>query len=123
MAKMAELTKEVHAPGATSRPLPKKELDRLNRLPQHSRHLKPKDGENNLNLLKENDLPERMRRRGTASTTFKKINPVDIDWEKKLEKIIKKKIKSCIREKGPMDSIDVVIELIFTKKIMVYPNS
>lgn len=42
--------------------------------------------------------------------TFKRIDPKDKDWEKKLNKNIEKKIRNCIREKGLMDSTNVIIE-------------
>lgn len=42
----------------------------------------------------------------------------DEDWEKKLERITKRKIRSCIKEKGLMDSTDVVMELLFTEEII-----
>lgn len=43
--------------------------------------------------------------------------------KKKLERVIKKKIRSYIKEKGLLDSINVVMDPPFTEKIMVYLNT
>lgn len=50
--------------------------------------------------------------------TSKRINLKDRNWERKLGKIIKKKIKSCMKEKGLLDSTDAAIDPPFTKEIM-----
>lgn len=36
---------------------------------------------------------------------------------------MERKIKSCMKEKGLMDSTDIVMEPLFTDEIMAYPNS
>lgn len=40
----------------------------------------------------------------------------------KLEKIVKKKMRSCMREKGLLDLTDAAIDPSFTREILVYPN-
>lgn len=55
--------------------------------------------------------------------TSKRIDLKDKDSEKKLKNIMKKKIKSCMREKGLLDSTDVIMDPLFTKEIMAYPNT
>lgn len=46
--------------------------------------------------------------------TSKRINPEDEDWEKKMEKVMEKKISSCMREKGLLDSTDVIMDPLLT---------
>lgn len=40
-----------------------------------------------------------------------------------MENIIEKKIKCYIREKGLLDSMDVIIDPSSTEKIIAYPNT
>lgn len=54
--------------------------------------------------------------------TSERSNLEDKIWEKRLEKIIEKKIRSCMKKKGLMDSTNVVIDPPLTKKTMAYPN-
>lgn len=54
--------------------------------------------------------------------TFKKINPNEEDLQKKLERIIDRKIKSCMKEKGLLNSSNVVMESPFTEEIMAYSS-
>lgn len=66
------------------------------------------------------------RRECTSITSVYKserINLEEKDWEKKLERIMKKKIKSCMRERGLLDPTDVVIDFPLTKEVMAYLNS
>lgn len=50
------------------------------------------------------------------------MKPNDKNWEKRMEEIIKKKIRKVMKKKGLLDLIDAVIEPPFTKKILEYPN-
>lgn len=54
--------------------------------------------------------------------TFKRINPEEEDWEKKLKKIMDRDIKSYMKEKDLLDSANIVMEPLFIEKIMAYPN-
>lgn len=41
----------------------------------------------------------------------------------KLEGIMERKIRSCIRKEGLANSFDIIMEPPLTKEIMVYPNN
>lgn len=55
--------------------------------------------------------------------TSKRIDLENEDWKKKLEKIMEKKTMSYLRERGILAFMNVVIDLPFTKEIMMYPNT
>lgn len=63
-----------------------------------------------------------MQEKKPASVTFKRIDPEDDDWENKLENIMDRKIRSSMRERGLLDSADMVMKSPSTKEIMAYPN-
>lgn len=123
MAKVTELIEALYARGVTSGPLLKDQLDRSIRQTYHSNHLKAKVGEKSPHFIrKEGSTKKKPQRKGPTNITFERINPKDEDWEKKLEKIMKK-IRSCMREKSLLDSIDVIIDISFTEEIIACPNT
>lgn len=98
MAKVAKLTKALHASGAMDRLLLDNKLNRSNRQPYHPSHSEVRVGENNPTSLEEEINSEKVQRRGGASMTsaykFERIDSKDEDWENKLERIMEEKIRS-----------------------------
>lgn len=64
--------------------------------------MEPQGKENDLNSLRENLLPKETQRGWTVNVTSKRIDPEDEDWEKTLEMIMERKLRSCMRKKWLM---------------------
>lgn len=110
MAKVAELTEALNAKGEPDRPPPNDELDGYSRQPYPS-HLEARGEEND---VREKDLYSQGQGREKYGKSYvssnyksKRIDLKDEDWEKKLEKIMEKKIRTCMREKGLLDPTDI----------------
>lgn len=69
--------------------------------------------ENNPTLLEEEASLRRVQRKGPASITTRRIDPEDEDLKRKLKKIMENK-RNCIKKKDLLDSIDVIMDPLFT---------
>lgn len=125
--RVVELTEALHVGGVTERPPLNDELDRFNRQSHHPSHLEVRVGENNPIPLEEEILPKMEREEEEKSMTsiykFEKNDPKDKDWEKKLEGIIEKKIRSCMKKKSLLDLNDIVIDSHSFRRLWHIPTA